>query len=39
MAKLQPLVDWVNGYPTIDQLKEELGIDKECDKGDKLCSY
>ena len=39
MAKLQPLVDWVNHYPTIEQMKEELGIDKEYDKGDELRSY
>jgi site-specific recombinase XerC len=39
MAKLQPLVDWVNSYPTIEQMKEALGIDKEYPPGDKLRSY
>jgi len=39
MAKLQPLVDWVNSYPTIEQMKEELGIDKEYPPSDKLHSY
>jgi len=36
LAKLQPLVDWVNTYPTVEQMKAELGLTKEYDSDDKL---
>jgi site-specific recombinase XerC len=39
MAKLQPLVDWVNSYPTIEQMKEELGLTRQYSEDDKLYSY
>jgi len=38
MAKLQPLIDLVNSYPTLEQMKAELGLTKEYDKSDKLHS-
>jgi len=36
MAKLQPLIDLVNSYPTVEQMKADLGMTREYDKGDKL---
>jgi translation initiation factor 2B subunit (eIF-2B alpha/beta/delta family) len=38
MAKLQPLIDWVDSYPSAEQMKAELGLNKEHDQGDKLHS-
>jgi len=39
MAKLQPLVDWVNSYPTVDQLKAELGLTQDYPAGHKVHSH
>ncbi len=39
IAKLQPLIDWVNSYPTIEEMKEALGIGEEYTRKDKLHSF
>jgi hypothetical protein len=37
--KLQVFFNWIENYPTIEQMKEELGINKEYDKGDRFHEY